>query len=54
MRNPLTSAGKPGQGSDDQRLDAGVSKVGCRTGAKVAEWLTGMSWLTRPASFALR
>lgn len=31
-----------------------VSRVGWMTGAKVAEWLTGMSWAIRPACSAVR
>jgi len=31
-----------------------VLNVGCSTGAKPAEWLTGMSWATRPAASARR
>ena len=37
-----------------RRASVPVSSVGWRTVAKVAEWLTGMSWDTRPACSALR
>ena len=51
----LSTAGYPASQARAATTSAEVpvSSVGCMTGAKPGEWLTGMSWATRPAVSAL-